>query len=162
MQLPSTQATAGSLARGQSLVLAMLFVGILAAAFAWWWNFNRGREALGFFGPEAAALVRTAPRVEYLRPPPEETIDISRAPGLINARASLLSDASYDWLQPEPQLQSPHFTVRFSRGDHLVELAFDFENRVVQTSSTGRAAVLNEKTAAGWRAYLARQTKATE
>jgi hypothetical protein len=139
----------------------MLLAGVLAAAFAWWWNFNRGRQALDFFGAEAATLIRTAPRVEYVRPPPEENIDISQAPGLINARTSLLSDASYEWGHATSQLQAPLFVVRFSQGERSVEITFDFENRTMKTSSTGRSATLTKKTAEGWQAYLARQVTFT-
>src|SRR5437870_2908986 len=82
---------------GQALVLAMFGLAVLAATFAWWWNYNRGRQSLEFFGAEGATLIRTAPQVEYLRSEPESSINISKAPGLLNARASLLSDASYEW-----------------------------------------------------------------
>src|SRR5262245_39105325 len=116
---------------GKTAVLAMLAVGVFAAVFAWWWNYNRGRMALEFFGAEAATLIRTAPNVEILRPDPESDIDISKAPGLINARASLLSDASYDWKASAPAQQSPLFSVRFSRGENSVVVTFDFENRTV-------------------------------
>jgi hypothetical protein len=144
---------------GRTAVLAMLAVGVVAAVFAWWWNYNRGRMALEFYGAEAATLIRTAPQVEILRPEPEGDIDISQAPGLINARASLLSDASYDWSAAAPAQQSPLFSVRFSRGERSVVVTFDFENRTVTNSSTQRMATLRPKTADGWRQYLARRTE---
>src|SRR2546423_4255155 len=81
---------------GQVAVLTMITVAVMAAGFSWWWNYNRGRKSLEFYGSEAATLIRTAPQVEILRAEPETNIDISHAPGLINARASLLSDASYE------------------------------------------------------------------
>src|SRR5262245_25534058 len=144
---------------GKTAVLAMLAVGVVAAVFAWWWNYNRGRMALEFYGAEAATLIRTAPRVEILRPEPEVDIDISKTPGLINARASLLSDASYDWSAAAPAQQSPPFSVRFSRGERSVVVTFDFESRTVTSSSTQRTAALRPKTADGWRQYLARRTQ---
>lgn len=140
-------------------MLAIMTIAVLAAGFAWWWNFNRGRKALAFYGPEAATLIRTAPKVEILRPEPDGNIDISKAPGLINARASLLSDASYDWNAPTPRQQSPLFSVRFSRGENKVVVTFDFENQTLSNSATERTITMKPKTAKGWREYLARQSK---
>ena len=144
-------------ASGQFVVAIIFAIALVGAAFAWWWNYHRGDQALEFFGAEGAKLIRTAPKVEYLRSPPEEPIDISGAPGLLNARTSLLSDASYDWSAANAVLESPQFSVRFSRGRSHVVVAFDFENRTIQSSATGRTAKLIPKTADGWRTYLARQ-----
>jgi hypothetical protein len=144
---------------GKTAVVAILAVGVVAAMFAWWWNYNRGRKALEFYGAGAATLIRTAPQVEILRPEPESGIDISKAPGLINARASLLSDASYDWSTVSPAQQSPLFSVRFSRGAKSVVITFDFENRTLTNSATQRVATLRPKTADGWRQYLARRVE---
>ena len=145
---------------GKLAVLAMIGIAVSAASFAWWWNYNRGRQALEFYGPEAALLIRTAPQVELLRPEPEGDIDISQAPGLINARASLLGDASYDWSAAASPQESPLFSVRFSRGEKSVVVTFDFENRTISNSATQRSATLKPKTAEGWRTYLARRIEA--
>lgn len=149
-------------AGGRFTVLAMLAIAILASAFAWAWNFNRGRKSLELYGSEGATLVRTAPKVEILRPEPLENLDISRALGLINARASLLSDASYEWSDAAPRQESPLFSVRFSRGDRSITLTFDFENRSVHNSATERTITLKKKTADGWQQYLARQIDAAK
>jgi len=147
-----------SASTGRAAVLAMIAVAVLAAGFSWWWNFNRGRKSLEFYGAEAATLIRTAPKVEILRPEPEANIDISKAPGLLNARASLLSDASYEWNAAHTSQESPLFSVRFSRGERSVVVTFDFENRTVRHSNNERVVALTPKTAEGWQSYLARQT----
>jgi hypothetical protein len=139
---------------GHFVVIAMLAVALAAAAFAWWWNFQRGRKALEFYGPEAATLVRTAPKVELLRGD-EPVRDISQAKGLLNARTSLLGDASYLWAS-EGRFIKSDATLRFSEGERSIPVSFDFENRMI--SVNGKMAVLNQKTADGWRSYLARQT----
>jgi hypothetical protein len=144
---------------GSRAVLGIFAVAVLMTAFAWWWNFNRGKQALDFYGPEGALLIRTAPVVEFLQPSPEGTIDISKAPGLINARASLLSDASYDWTASDVRQESPLFSVRFRRSEQSIVVTFDFENRTVHASTTNRTARLVKKTADGWQGYLARQSK---
>lgn len=145
--------------RGQIVVGAMLAVALLMATFAWWWNYNRGIQTLAFYGAEGTVLLRAAPVVEYLRPEPEGPVDISQAKGLINARASLLSDASYDWSEGDVRQESPLFSVRFRRGDKTLVVTFDFENRTIHASTTERTVKLNKKTAAGWQSYLARHAQ---
>src|SRR5262245_66079728 len=86
--------------QGQYVVLSMTVVALLAATFSWWWNYNRGRKALEFFGPEGALLIRTAPHVVLLATATNQEIEIGGAPGFLNARASLLSDASFQWSEP--------------------------------------------------------------
>jgi hypothetical protein len=144
---------------GRLVVLAMFALAAAASTFAWWWNFNRGRQALKLYGPQAATLIRTAPHVELLAPGASSAIDISHAPGLLNARTSLLNDASYDWKRPITMLASPQDTLRFTDGSRSVEITFDFDNHALKTSSTGRTAVLNARTSTGWKTYLERQAK---
>src|SRR5262249_48288752 len=109
---------------GQLVVLAMLVVATLAATFAWWWNYSRGDQALEFFGPEGALLIRTAPHVSLLAASESPEIDLSRAPGLLNARASLLADASFQWTEPQGNVAPAEWAVRFRRGDHSVTVTF--------------------------------------
>ncbi len=142
---------------GQLVVGAMLTIALLMATFAWVVNYNRGKRALDFYGPDGAILLRKAPLVEYLRPEPDGPIDISQAPGLINARAALLSDASYDWTASDVVQESPLFSVRFRRGEQSLVITFDFENHTLHASTTQRTARLNKKTSDGWQSYLARQ-----
>jgi hypothetical protein len=144
---------------GQVAVLGMLALAVLAAGFAWSWNFNRGRKALEFYGPEAATLIRTAPKVEIVVTQSGNAIDISQAPGLINARSSLLSDASYRWdlKAEEPPPDAP--AVRFSNHNKSVIVRFAFPAHGMWTSSTNRVVMLAPKTANGWKTYLERYVK---
>src|SRR3954469_7082023 len=138
--------------RGQFLVIAMLGVAVAAATFAWWWNFQRGRKALEFYGPAAATLIRTAPKVELSRDG-EPVRDISKAKGLLNARTSLLGDASYQW-NAEGQFANSDATLRFTDGERSVLVSFDFENQTI--SANRKIVLLSQKTADGWRIYLER------
>lgn len=146
--------------RGQVVVVVMIGVAIIAGIFAWYWNYNRGRRALAFFGAQGATLIRLAPRVELLRPDDRGELDLSHSPGLINARAALLSDASYEWSEQNPIWKSAISTVRFSDRRRSLEVSFDFENRTIKSSSTGRTAKLKQKTAEGWQNYLSRRAPA--
>ncbi len=156
-QRPQTGKTSGQLVVG-----AMLTIALLMASFAWVVNYIRGNQALDFYGPEGAILLRKAPIVEYLRSEPDGPLDISKAPGLINARAALLSDASYDWTATDVVQESPLFSVRFRRGEQSLVITFDFENRTLHASTTKRTARLNKKTSAGWQSYLAKQATANQ
>jgi hypothetical protein len=143
--------------RGSMAVLAMFILALTAAAFAWYINFHRGRRTLEFFGPEAAQLIRTAPKVELLRDQ-EAVIDISKARGLLNARTSLLNDASYDW--SKKTINEPQDAVRFSRDEQSVTIFFDFGHGSLQISPGNQIIKLSRKTSDGWRDYVNRHVNA--
>jgi hypothetical protein len=168
---------------GKLAVVAMIAVALVAATFAWWWNFNRGRKALAFFGPQAAHLIRTSPKVEILvvggpdsAGGPDSTddkvrltniefsvfrrIDISKAAGLIHARTSLLADSSYAG-EPGMSLWGS-FTevVRFADADGEVYVAITEPDGSIQIVSEVRSMPLIEKTADGWRQFIARNVAA--
>jgi hypothetical protein len=145
---------------GHAAVIGMLALAVAAATFAWWWNFNSGRRALELFGSDGARLVRSAKTVEIMATAGTNTLDISKAPGLLNARASLLSDASYEWQSTQPSPIDPQAAVRFRDGDNAVIVVFDFDTR--QLNANSRTVMLNRKTADGWKSYLERQLKAGE
>jgi len=102
---------------GKLLIAAMVGAGILAAAASWWFRYVATHQADQFWGPQAATLIRDAPRVELLTlqrdagdasPGELKTvagtpwritgcIDISHAPGLTHLRNALLEDRSFRW-----------------------------------------------------------------
>jgi len=148
--------------RGKLAVLAMLGLALAAAAFAWFWNYRRGERCLAFYGSEAAALIRTAKTVELLEVDPQSPaevlrrIDISHAPGLLNARTALLDDASFVWNSSPPASSQSGRLVRFADGSREVLLRLDHSQRSLEIVSTGKAATLDEKTSSGWDAFLRR------
>jgi len=170
---------AAARSRGQVAVLAMLGLGLAAAIFAWWWNYERGQRALAFYGAEGARLIRTAPTVEILvlapaeaepdASQPDETIrlggqqrtvarriDISRAPGLLNARTSLLADASYAAEGAQPAAAAADAVLRFAEGNRELLLTFDWASGQVTDVARGTSCRLVRKTADGWRKFIAR------
>jgi hypothetical protein len=148
--------------RGKLAVLAMLGLAAAAAVFGWWWNYQRGARCLAFYGSEAAFLIRTAATVELLIPVAgtddrSRTVDLSRSPGLLNARASLLDDASYQWNTAPSASESGRIrVVRFASGHREVQIHFDFGNRTISVGQSGREATLVQKTATGWEEFLKR------
>jgi hypothetical protein len=170
---------------GKLAVLAMIAVALVAATFAWWWNFNRGRQTLAFFGPQAARLIRTAPKVEILVVgelesvggsdgaaekvrigsglfPVYRRVDISKAPGLIHARASLLTDSSYTGQTTLTAWGDFQEIVRFADGAGEVYLAFDESKQTLHDVSSRKSMKLIPKTADGWRQFIERNVKQAE
>jgi hypothetical protein len=142
--------------RGKLAVLAILLLATALAGGAWWWNYHRSRRCLALYGSEAAYLIRTAPKVELVLGG-AEPIDISRAAGLVHARTALLDDASYEWdAVPSTSPEELHL-VRFTRAGTHVTLGFSQAGNGVFIGETRREAMLDQKTADGWRAFLARQ-----
>jgi len=149
--------------RGKIAVLSMFALAIGAATFAWFWNYRRGERCLAFYGSEAATLIRTAPRVEILEVDPADSltiarrIDISHAPGLLNARAALLDDASFQWnVQPRPSTTKPTRLLCFANSDREVRLRLNREDQSLEILLDGNSAVLDAKTSAGWQQFLDR------
>jgi hypothetical protein len=171
--------------RGKLAVIGMFAIAIVAAGFAAWWQFNRTKRCLEFYGSEGASLVRTAPQVALLEliPVPDSDperlsptasplitiaqqqfavvrqVDLSQAKGLIHARHSVLDDNSFQWDRPSPA--SPpqvRYAVRFSRQPESITLAFDFASRQLYAIDRKRQATLIPKVAAGWQTFLERQT----
>lgn len=147
-------------AGGKLAVLAIFALALAMASFAWWWNYSHAQRTLEFYGAEAATLIRTAPKVELLTATGE--IDISKAPGLINARTSLLADASYQWNEPTTAAIEPTTSVRFSNGGKTAVVAFDFQSQAVRNLATGKTATLIKKTAEGWRSFVSRNSKQSD
>lgn len=149
--------------RGKIAVLSMFALAILAATFALWFRIRGSERCLNFYGSEAAALIRTAPTVEILEvdPPGDGTIvrriDISHAPGLINARTALLDDASFLWsAPPPPAATTAPRQIRFASGEHEVRVRFDSQQHSLEVLPSGKTAVLDEKTSTGWQQFLSR------
>jgi len=164
--------------RGKLAVLTMFAVALVAAAFAWWWNYSRGQRCLEFYGQDAALLIRTAEQVELLElaaadagsSEPATTLqlgdkaysivrvtDISQAKGLIHARTSIVDDSSFRW-DGHPTDCQPRvlYAVRFTNHSRAT-LAFDFGCQCVWHLEQGKSATLIPKVAQGWESFLTRQ-----
>src|SRR5437762_2962231 len=97
---------------GKLLILAMLLVALMAASASWWFRYSATHHTAQFWGPEAARLIRDAPKVTLRSYDPavgadadssnSSARDISNARGLIHLRNALLEDSSYDWSAKTP------------------------------------------------------------
>jgi hypothetical protein len=184
LQRAGLPAMASPGAQGRWVVLGLVLLGLVAAGVAWVWNFQRGRRALEFFGPSAAWLIRRAPLVELVvlaeplldsepAPPGTPTVrlggvrwavqqrkDLSRAPGILNARTSLLQDASFQNVAPQPyDGPMPPVLLRFADGAQQTWVAFRLSDGWVVLPEQARSLPLVPSTARGWRDYLQRQLR---
>jgi hypothetical protein len=85
----------------------MLLAATAAAGVSWWFRYSATHQTARFWGPDAARLIRDAPRVILRTYDPAvvaegESADslprnISAARGLVHMRNALLEDSSYDW-----------------------------------------------------------------
>jgi hypothetical protein len=147
--------------RGKIAIVLMLGLAVAAAGFAWYQNYQRSVRARAFWG-EQAATIRFAKKVEAFRLGADaeqilDAVDISGAPGLLNARTSLMSDDAFDWsvepFTPEPS-RPWNCGVRFVGENDSVTLLFSEASDWMLVSERNRAVTLDPKTAAGWRSYL--------
>ena len=170
--------------RGKLVVSSIFMVALLMAVFAWWWNYERGRKSMEFWGRDAALLIRQAKDVELLRLIPVvtagesaqtidvgpvvyavERADISRAPGLLHARFALTEDASFEfYATPENGGVLPtsyedgnwQYAVRFNREGKSATVLFDFQNSRVGIAEEQRSARVIAKIVTGWQQFIAR------
>jgi hypothetical protein len=96
---------------GKLVIAGIVSVAFCAAAVSWWFRYNATHNAVKFWGPEAATLIRDAPVVSIYHggnfsDPNEPAMlkkvattesDISNAPGLTHLRNALLEDHNFDW-----------------------------------------------------------------
>jgi len=94
---------------GSLLVVALLGLGLAAAATGIWFQWQQTRRCLGFYGVDNVGRISRAPRVELwlLKKSPSNKhtgrlrasrrLDISAAKGLVHLRRGLVEDANFAW-----------------------------------------------------------------
>jgi hypothetical protein len=99
---------------GKLVILGILTVALASAAASWWFRYKATSQAVKFWGPTSARLIRDAPKVELYRwsSLPASAFrssfsrsylesangrDLSNTPGLTHLRNALLEDRSYRW-----------------------------------------------------------------
>jgi hypothetical protein len=112
------------LQRGKLVIVSMVVVALVAAAFAWWHQYQRGARVLAIWGPEHAGRIRLAGDCELWQLEPHSAdsprdlgdgltiggkwwtisrrVSVHGAPGFIHARQALIQDASHDWSTSRP------------------------------------------------------------
>lgn len=132
---------AGPGVSGKWVILAILAVALAAAGGSWWFRYTATHRAVEFWGPQAARLIRDAPRVDFFSIRNEEAGSlpatariplksgrtlygydqriISKAHGLAHLRNALLEDRSFEWPAELPSSTPPlRWALIFSRAQH--------------------------------------------
>lgn len=125
--------------QGRLIVVVIFGVALAATLFAWSFRLRQSQHVLEFYGGDAASRIRRAQDVQWLpvkTPSPtsdlssltfDSPVEIVKQPGLIHARAALISDVSYDWDAPA-QAGNWKFAIRFRDSDGTTTLAFDLDS----------------------------------
>ena len=143
-----------------------------------WYHRAQTAQSVAFWGPDVGKLVASAPHVEVFRLRWGSKVtdavdalefdgreyflrdgrDISRAPGLTHMRTALLTDASFDWQQPDPKSPTNwQYALRFSREGETVLAAVSLvDARLGRASRTPRTVSI-EPIARGMTAFLEEQ-----
>lgn len=138
-----------------TLAIVAVCVGLVLAAL---WQRSRDTSRIReFWGAGNARLIQQAPQVGLRVDGPADRgdapslegqrgwQDISRAPGLVHLRATLVDDRYFRWpareaTNRERSASEPAFRVlRFSDSEGFVDVAIDIEQGVVVHLAEGRA-----------------------
>jgi len=158
---------------GKIAIISILVVAVGLTSFAWWYRYQQGRRTMEFWGPEAAQLIRHAPRVELFEL--DETLeafksgelskvrsfDLSNAPGLVHARHSLIVDRNFRWDESSANTAANiawDVAWRFIDGDKQTTVLLDYETGAVRDAAGERVALLHPAIAGGMRDYISRHT----
>ena len=138
--------------RGKKVIVGIVGLALLAAAFSLAWRYRQTRTALEFWGPEAADLIARSSQVEAwslerIRCDQAETpegvvqagdecyrilrsVDITDTPGFSHARHALTVNSSFNWnLDAVDCKPTWSHALAFSDGAQkaIVMLSFDCE-----------------------------------
>lgn len=158
------------MASGKLVILAIMTVAVAAAGFAWWYQYQRGRESLAYWGSEGAYLIHHAPNVELLKlgrsekTANQETVlgatvltvrELSQVPGLTHARQALITDASFDWQASPHTSPTWEYALRFREGERSLTIAFDLTAGYAQSLNQERPIRLVPTFSQGLQKFLA-------
>src|SRR5262245_5327090 len=102
---PDPPPSRGSAVSGKLVIISILFVAIVAAGVSWAFRVYATHRAAGFWGPQAAWLIRSSQTAKLSRIDRSSdgtiriktTRDVSNAPGITHLRNALLEDKSFEW-----------------------------------------------------------------
>ena len=139
--------------RDKMVIALILFLAFALATYAWWFRFDQGDAAARFWGGRGANLIRNAPQVELLLLRPStyaeeaesderiqssgqaytvvDRFDISKAPGMLNARQALIEDASFNWDAGQLPAANWQYAFVFSSASAQAHVLLDLRQNLV-------------------------------
>jgi len=164
---------------GKLLTLGLIAIAIAAAAFAWWFQFSRGRRALAYWGGADAAVIRHGERAALLVIGPEgkgakldiggaeyeitRVVPLDNAPGFVHARHALIDDASYQWDAAPPQSVTWTHALQFedARG-RTVTVAISLTDGVLLPLTSNHPLTMSETLQSGLKDFFEEQDRQQE
>lgn len=150
---------------GKLVVVSIFSVALVMAGLAWGWNYFRTQQTLKFWGREGTLLIRRGPQVKTFQIQPQSNptadnlsilkeADISKAPGLINARQPLLDDSTFLWDDEATNTPATYtHGAEFRDGEKVQTLLFDFQAERILNLTTGKSVRGLTKIMNGWKKY---------
>ena len=134
---------------GSKLVLGIFGLALMAAALSWWYRYESAHRSTSFWGPHFAELIARPSDVTafglrketdgetsndsfpilaktYSRSEPK---DLTKAPGMVHLRHSILTDGNYNWDKPvqdlSPEGDDWRWCLQFTDGGVTATLLFN-------------------------------------
>lgn len=128
---------------GRWLTILAVTGCILLVAFALWQRSRTTRQVREFWGASQASLIQHGPVVRLRGPGDADWSDVSRAPGLIHLRATLVDDRYYQWsASASREANQSQYTIQFTDKGQLVELTIAPQSGDVTNVANGRTVPL--------------------
>ena len=139
--------------QGKTVIILIFSVAIAATVFAWGFRKHQSQRLLELWGGEVASRIRVAKTVCFLELGKDDSLDetvsigelnfgvksrieTTNQPGMINAQAAIISDASYDW---QRELGQPEWSTAFEFRDS------NEKRTIIAFDLLGKAAICVEK-----------------
>jgi hypothetical protein len=175
---------------GTLVILAILALGVGAAAFSVWYHYRTAERARSFWGSTTAVLIAQAPEIRALRleaietpqldgepieqgPPDDPAIefasaywkilddhDASHARGVGNVRTAMVQDVSFAWAGRRPDEPDWQYALEFNDGKNWATVLFDFDSRQAALAGDRKTVRLDPAASDTWKNFFAEQFSA--
>lgn len=115
---------------GKITVVGMVLVAVAVGGWTVWFQHQRSRAVLDFWGPASARLISAAPVVEITAGSPAQSVspsasEISRAKGMQNIRHALIQSETFLWdTRTSGNLADWDYSLQFRDGSTSATVLF--------------------------------------
>lgn len=141
---------------GRLFTTVAVSICLVLVAFAFWQRSLRTQRIREFWGANQASLIQHAPMVR-LSVNGEAWRDVSRAPGLVHLRATLVDDRYFQWNETatsQGKEPASGYRLEFSRDQTSIALSIDASSGIVTNLERNQHARLIPASQQAVAAYL--------
>lgn len=114
---------------GKLTVVAIVSAAVVVGGWTVWFQHQRSRAVLAFWGPNAARLISAAPDVEIIAQDSKGSLsaakDIRQARGIQNIRHALIQNETFLWdTLSDRGLTDGNYQLRFREGSRVAIVIF--------------------------------------